>query len=70
MGEDMATIKINGMSCQHCVSSVTKALEAVPGVSDVMVNLEKAEATYSAEPSVSIDLIKQAISKIGFEPLG
>ena len=27
----MATIKIKGMSCQHCVASTTQALEALPG---------------------------------------
>ncbi|MEN8257226.1 MAG: heavy metal-associated domain-containing protein [Thermodesulfobacteriota bacterium] len=64
----MATIKINGMKCQHCVSSVTKALENISGLSNVSVNLEKSEATYTAESSVSIDNIKEAISKIGFDP--
>ncbi len=64
----MATIKINGMKCQHCVSSVTQALENIAGVSDVSVNLEKSEASYTAEPSVSIDDIKNAITQIGFDP--
>ncbi len=64
----MATIKINGMKCQHCVSSVTKALENIVGVSNVSVNLEKSEASYTAEPSVSTDDIKNAITKIGFDP--
>ena len=65
----MATIKINGMKCQHCVSSVTKALENIAGVTNVSVDLEKSEASYMSEPSVPIDDIKKAISKIGFEPV-
>jgi len=65
----MTTIKINGMKCQHCVSSVTKALESIEGVSDVSVNLETSEAAYSADSSVSTERIKGAISKIGFEPV-
>lgn len=32
-------IKVTGMSCQHCVGAVTRALEAVPGVTDVEVDL-------------------------------
>lgn len=64
----MASIKINGMKCQHCVSSVTKALESIKGVSGVTVNLENSEATYTADASVKPDTIKAAISKIGFEP--
>lgn len=65
----MATIKINGMRCQHCVSSVTKAMEAINGVSDVSVNLENSEATYSADATVDMETIKKAILKIGFEPV-
>ncbi|BDD86910.1 heavy-metal-associated domain-containing protein [Desulfofustis limnaeus] len=61
----MPTIKIKGMSCQHCVASVTKALEQLPGVSHVNVNLDKSEATYSGDVDDSI--IKQAIARIGFE---
>jgi copper chaperone len=63
----MITIKINGMKCQHCVSSVTKALENIDGVSDVSVNLETGEASYSGDESVSPERVKDAINKIGFE---
>ncbi|MGB5233404.1 MAG: cation transporter, partial [Desulfoprunum sp.] len=34
----MATIKIKGMSCQHCVAAVTKALSELPGISNVKVD--------------------------------
>ncbi len=65
----MNTIKINGMKCQHCVSSVTKALESIDGISDVTVNLETLEASFTAAADISIDRIKEAIRKIGFEPV-
>ncbi len=61
----MTTVKINGMSCQHCVASVTKAIEDVSGVSQVSVDLDKGEATYDGE--VDQLVIKEAITKIGFE---
>ena len=61
----MATISIKGMSCQHCVASTKKALEEIPGISNVEVNLEKAEANYDGDVDVSI--LKEAIQKIGFE---
>ena len=61
----MATIKIKGMSCQHCVASTTKALEAIEGISNVSVNLEKGEATYDG--NVNVETIRNAIKKIGFE---
>lgn len=63
----MATIKISGMSCGHCVSAVTKTLAAIDGIEDVKVDLEKKEATYTETTPVDLETIKTAISKIGFE---
>jgi len=63
----MSNVKIKGMSCQHCVASVTKALNDIDGVSDVVVNLENGEATYNASGNVTSEIVKEAIKKIGFE---
>ncbi len=64
----MTTVKVNGMRCQHCVNSTKQALESIPGVSDVSIDLDKGEATF--EGDVSIETIKQAIAQIGFEVVG
>jgi copper chaperone len=61
----MTTIKINGMRCQHCVNSTRQALEAISGVSNVSIDLDKGEASF--EGDVATDTIKAAIAKIGFE---
>ena len=61
----MATVKIKGMSCQHCVGAVTKALSELPGVSNVKVDLGKGEANYDGE--IAMEAVKAAISRIGFE---
>lgn len=45
-------LKISGMSCQHCVATVTKALSATPGVSDAVVSLETNQATVNYEPNL------------------
>ncbi len=37
----MEKIKVQGMSCQHCVMAVTKALGGIDGIRDVKVDLEK-----------------------------
>ena len=63
----MSTIKVKGMSCQHCVGSVTKTLSDIEGITDVQVNLEKGEATYREQRPVAEQTIKDAITKIGFE---
>ncbi|MBV5329578.1 MAG: heavy-metal-associated domain-containing protein [Chlorobium sp.] len=61
----MITIKINGMSCQHCVNSARKALETVPGISNIQIDLAKGEASFDGE--VDLQAAKEAIAKIGFE---
>ena len=48
----MPTVKVKGMSCQHCVSSVTKTLSDIEGISDVRVSLEKGEATFDESSPV------------------
>jgi copper chaperone len=63
----MENVKIKGMSCQHCVGSVKKALEDISGLSQVSVNLDTGEATFDND-GVSREDINTAISKIGFEP--
>jgi copper chaperone len=42
-------IKVTGMSCQHCVGAVKRALEAVPAVSAVQVDLETGLARVEGE---------------------
>ncbi len=61
----MATIKIKGMSCGHCVNSTKDALEAIEGISNVVVDLENGEATYDGD--IDVEVIKEAITAIGFE---
>ena len=63
----MPTIKVKGMSCQHCVASVTKALDDIEGIFDVTVDLEAGAATYNENSPVTMETIKDAISRIGFE---
>lgn len=61
----MATVHIKGMTCQHCVASTKEALEKVPGVKDVKVDLDKGVATYNG--NVDREEIRKAITQIGFE---
>lgn len=61
------TITVNGMSCQHCVASVTKALNDIDGITGVKVDLASKTATYEEEKPVDPETVKKAISAIGFE---
>lgn len=63
----MPTIQIKGMRCGHCVASVTSALTAIDGISEVNVSLEKNEASFIQSKEVPLATIKNAITAIGFE---
>lgn len=56
------TLMIEGMSCQHCVASVTKALQAVPGVESAQVSLDEARATVTggAPQQELVDAVQRA----------
>lgn len=64
----MKTIEVKGMSCQHCVMSVTKALAATPGVKDVAVDLKAGKASFNEAGPVDVAALKKAIADAGFEP--
>lgn len=59
-------IMIEGMSCQHCVKSVTRALEALPGCEVLEVSLDHKCARIRADEKVSDDAIIKAISAEDF----
>lgn len=61
----MAVVKIKGMSCQHCVGSVKDALEKLDGVENVVVDLDKGEASFDG--AVNDKLVQDTIVGIGFE---
>lgn len=63
----MKSIKIKGMSCQHCVMAVTKALGAVDGIKNVQVDLKTGTATYEETKPVDEAAVAAAIRKAGYD---
>ncbi|NIM02772.1 copper ion binding protein [bacterium] len=62
------TIRVKGMVCQHCVAAITSALNSLPGVSNVWVNLkqERVEVDYN-DDKVDLGKIKKTISAKGYQ---
>lgn len=61
----MTKLKIEGMTCGHCVATVEKTLSKVPGVERVReVNLERGEAVVEGE--VSVDALIAALKDEGY----
>lgn len=60
------TLKITGMTCQHCVRHVNTALSEVEGVSNVKVSLENKEAVIDVTATVSLEALKDAVKEVGY----
>ena len=59
------TLAVQGMSCAHCVAAVTEEINALPGVTSVMVDLERGTATVAGH--VSVDDVAAAVAEAGYE---
>jgi len=60
-----ANIKIEGMSCQHCVMAVKKAIGGLKGIEHADVAIGSAIVKYD-ESKLNIEDINASIEKTGF----
>jgi copper chaperone len=61
------TLKVKGMSCQHCVMSVTKALGQLEGIKNVQVDLAKGEVRFDNTKEIASGQIEKTIADAGYE---
>jgi copper ion binding protein len=67
-GVTMKTVlKIDGMSCEHCVAHVKEALEGISGVKSAKVSLKDNSAQVDHGDGVSLDALKAAVTEAGYE---
>lgn len=65
------TIKVDGMSCNHCKMAVEKAAGAVDSVTGALVNLDAKEVVVSYEGNEAsvVESVKSAVKEAGYEPV-
>ena len=64
---EKVTLKVGGMSCEHCVKAVADAISGIAGTKDVVVNLKAGSASFNYDPAkASLDAIKAAITEEEF----
>jgi copper chaperone CopZ len=66
-GGIMKEIKVRGMTCNHCVMRVTKALNEIGGMRDVNVDLESGIVSFTEEEDIDIKTIIAKIEEVGYE---
>jgi len=60
-----AMIKIEGMTCQHCVMRVKKAFETLPGIVSLDVQIGRASLSYD-DSVVKREDLEAAVTAAGY----
>jgi copper ion binding protein len=61
------TLKIDGMSCEHCVKHVKEALEGIGGVKSAKVSLKTNSAEVNHDEKADLAQMKAAVTEAGYE---
>jgi copper ion binding protein len=58
---------VTGMTCGHCVSSVTEEVSALPGVRAVDVDLASGRVTVTSDAPLAEDDVRAAVTEAGYQ---
>jgi copper ion binding protein len=61
------TLKIEGMSCEHCVMHVKEALEGVGGVKSAKVSLKTNSADVNHDENATRAMMEEAVAEAGYK---
>ena len=61
----MLQLQVTGMTCQHCVGAVTRAVRAVPGTAGVSVDLDTGAVRVEGTPDAGA--VRAAIEAEGYD---
>ena len=60
------TFTVAGMTCGHCVSSVTEEVNELAGVTDVQVDLASGRLVVTASQELGTDAVRAAVEEAGY----
>jgi copper chaperone CopZ len=61
-----AVYTVSGMTCGHCVTSVTEEVSAIDGVQDVAVELETGKVTVTSAAPLAPAAVEAAVDEAGY----
>lgn len=64
---DTRTFTVQGMTCGHCVSSVTEEVQELPGVENVDVVLETGALTVTSSQALDDAAVRAAVEEAGYQ---
>jgi copper chaperone len=60
------TYIVTGMTCDHCVRSVTEEVSEIDGVTDVAVDLPTGAVTVKSAKDLEVDDVRAAVEEAGY----
>ena len=64
---DTRTFTVQGMTCGHCVASVTEEVQEIPGVESVDVVLETGAVTVTSSQPLDDAAVRAAVEEAGYQ---
>ena len=64
---DIRTFTAQGMTCGHCVASVTEEVREIPGVERVDVVLETGAVTVTSSEPLDDSAVRAAVEEAGYQ---
>lgn len=61
------TYTVTGMTCGHCVASVTEEIQEIAGVEDVAVVLDTGAVTVTSSQPLDDAAVKAAVEEAGYQ---
>jgi copper chaperone len=61
------TVAVKGMTCGHCVSSVSQELRRLPGVESVEIDLASGRVAITSSQDIDDDAVRTAVDEAGYE---
>jgi copper chaperone len=65
-----STYTVTGMTCGHCVASVTEEISEIDGVTDVAVDLPTGAVTVTSSTPLDGDDVRAAVEEAGYQLAG
>jgi copper ion binding protein len=62
-----STFTVTGMTCEHCVASVTEEISEIDGVLDVAVDLSTGGVQVTSDAPVEVSRIRAAVAQAGYQ---
>ena len=62
----VSSFTVSGMTCGHCVTSVTEEVQEIPGVTDVRVDLAGGALSVTSSQPLDPDAVRAAVDEAGY----